>query len=118
MLALDLELVKHGADPFKREPGWSLELARQGHFQWACKRCIQSSRAIKARPWLQTWDGFDPIYAFADQNLKCAGCDRDFSFTAGDQQFWYEEKAWSISNYPKQCLSCRRKKRRREKKTR
>jgi len=112
--AIDRELAERGADPWRRSPGWSIELARQGHFQWACSRCIFEARAIQAQPWLQSWHDLDPYYAFFDRDMRCADCGSAFTFTASEQRFWYEEKQFPLESYPKHCLSCRRKRRARK----
>ena len=112
--AIDRELAERGGDPWRRSPGWSIELARQGHFQWACTRCIFEERAIRARPWLQQWHDLDPHYAYFDRPMRCADCRSEFVFTASEQQFWYEEKQFTLESYPKRCLSCRRRRRARK----
>jgi len=44
----------------------------------------------------------------ADQTIACADCGADFTWTAGEQQF-YREKG--LCHPPKHCPNCRAKKR-------
>ena len=109
LLEIDQEIYRLDADPFKREPGWSLELARQGHLQWACNSCIEDGAAVTAQPWLQNWGDYEPFYAYFDTDQHCASCGKDFVFRADEQRFWYEEKRFNVQSYPKNCLNCRRR---------
>lgn len=40
-----------------------------------------------------------------DKTIKCKDCGKDFTFTAGEQEF-YEQKGF---NAPVRCVSCRNK---------
>lgn len=44
---------------------------------------------------------------FEDKTLTCVDCGEDFTFTAGEQEF-YKEKGFD--NEPKRCKECRDKK--------
>ncbi|MDD3807880.1 MAG: zinc-ribbon domain-containing protein [Candidatus Marinimicrobia bacterium] len=44
---------------------------------------------------------------FKDETLVCADCGQEFTFSAGEQEF-YREKG--LSNAPKRCPDCRRAK--------
>lgn len=44
---------------------------------------------------------------FKDKTIKCIDCGEEFTFTAGEQQF-YQEKGFT--NEPKRCKACRDKK--------
>jgi CxxC-x17-CxxC domain-containing protein len=43
---------------------------------------------------------------FQDRTLKCVDCGTDFTFTAGEQQFYHEK---DFKNEPKRCKSCKTK---------
>lgn len=45
-----------------------------------------------------------------DRVLSCEECDRRFTFTADEQQFYAEK---GFQNDPKRCLTCRRARRER-----
>lgn len=44
---------------------------------------------------------------FEDKTLTCIDCGNDFTFTAGEQEF-YKQKG--LDNEPKRCKDCRDKK--------
>jgi CxxC-x17-CxxC domain-containing protein len=46
--------------------------------------------------------------AFQDQTLKCRDCGADFTWTAGEQEF-YQQKGFT--NAPTRCVECRKQKR-------
>ncbi|MDP9169433.1 MAG: zinc-ribbon domain containing protein [Acidobacteriota bacterium] len=41
---------------------------------------------------------------FQDRALKCADCGAEFTFTAGEQQFYHEK---GFTNEPRRCKSCK-----------
>ena len=41
---------------------------------------------------------------FQDKTLLCADCGREFTFTAGEQEFYHEK---GFENEPKRCRECR-----------
>jgi len=43
--------------------------------------------------------------SFQDKSLKCSDCNQEFTFTAGEQEFFQSK---GFTNEPKRCLSCRR----------
>jgi CxxC-x17-CxxC domain-containing protein len=43
---------------------------------------------------------------FQDRTLTCVDCGTDFTFTAGEQQFYHEK---DFKNEPKRCKSCKTK---------
>lgn len=47
--------------------------------------------------------------AFSDKTLVCRDCGQNFTFTAGEQEF-YESRG--LLNEPSRCTDCRREKRR------
>ena len=44
---------------------------------------------------------------FNDQQLTCADCNRDFTWTASEQEFFHEK---GFTNPPKRCKECRQAK--------
>lgn len=44
---------------------------------------------------------------YNDQQLTCADCNRDFTWTAGEQEFFREK---GFTNPPKRCKECRQAK--------
>ena len=44
---------------------------------------------------------------YNDQQLTCADCKRDFTWTAGEQEFFQEK---GFTNPPKRCKECRQAK--------
>ena len=44
---------------------------------------------------------------YNDQQLTCADCNRDFTWTAGEQEFFHEK---GFTNPPKRCRECRQAK--------
>jgi Probable zinc-ribbon domain len=45
---------------------------------------------------------------YNDQQLTCADCNRDFTWTAGEQEFFNEK---GFTNPPQRCKECRQAKR-------
>ena len=43
--------------------------------------------------------------SFQDKTIQCADCGTDFSFTAGEQEFFQSR---GLTNEPKRCPSCRK----------
>ena len=44
---------------------------------------------------------------YNDQQMTCADCNRDFTWTAGEQEFFREK---GFTNPPKRCKQCRQAK--------
>ena len=44
---------------------------------------------------------------YHDQQLTCADCRQDFTWTAGEQEFFHEK---GFANPPKRCKECRQAK--------
>ena len=44
---------------------------------------------------------------YNDRQLTCADCNRDFTWTAGEQEFFHEK---GFTNPPKRCKECRQAK--------
>jgi hypothetical protein len=47
------------------------------------------------------------IYVAEDKTLKCVDCGADFTFTAGEQEFYASK---GFTNEPKRCPTCRQAK--------
>ena len=43
---------------------------------------------------------------FQDRTIKCVDCGTEFTFTAGEQQFYHEK---DFKNEPKRCKNCKTK---------
>jgi CxxC-x17-CxxC domain-containing protein len=52
---------------------------------------------------------------FTDKTLACLDCGVEFTFTAGEQEFYYNK---GFQNEPKRCPDCRANKKREKKSTR
>ena len=53
-----------------------------------------------------------PRYWYIDAIIPCAKCRREFTFSAEEQQTWYETYRFYVDSFPKQCSDCRRAARR------
>lgn len=108
LLALEDELRRQNADPLCRPVGWSFEAARAGRLQWACNQCLERGRAIRGTPAIQTFCDYEPYFAYFDVELRCEDCEKQFLFSAREQQFWYERLKFWVQSRPKQCRRARR----------
>jgi len=45
--------------------------------------------------------------SYGDKSLKCSDCGTDFTFTAGEQEFFATK---GFTNEPKRCVPCRKAK--------
>ena len=54
-----------------------------------------------------------PRHWYIDAVFECCDCKKDFTFSANEQKFWYEERQFWIDSKPKRCVSCRKNERRR-----
>jgi N-acetylglutamate synthase-like GNAT family acetyltransferase len=43
--------------------------------------------------------------SFEDKSIRCSDCGTDFTFTAGEQEFFQTK---GFTNEPKRCVPCRR----------
>ncbi len=93
------------------EMGWSVTAARNKWLSWACEACIKAGRALEAKPWLQSYGYNSPQFAYLDEVKTCSDCGNEFVFAATEQAFWYETLEFLIYSKPKQCVSCRHKRR-------
>jgi len=49
-----------------------------------------------------------PRYWYIDAKVRCERCGAIFTFSAREQQAWYEEYGFYVDSFPKHCLDCRR----------
>jgi hypothetical protein len=118
LLRAEAEWLATGAFDVRRQPGWSVEAARDGELQWACSHCLRAGRALEGHPALQTWCDYNPYFAFMDAELRCEDCGRSFVFAATEQRYWYETLEFWVQSRPKQCIECRRARRARRREAR
>ena len=112
LLRAEADWLASGAFDSRRPPGWSVEAAQAGDLQWACAHCIRAGRALEGHPALQTWCDFNPYFAYIDAELRCEDCGQAFVFAAAEQRYWYETLKFWVQSRPKQCITCRRARRR------
>ena len=84
---------------------------RRGEIHWACDDCLKAGRALKGDPSAQVFCLHAPYLAYYDVELSCSDCRQIFTFSAGEQRFWYEELRFVLHSVPKQCAPCRRRRR-------
>jgi hypothetical protein len=102
---------KHSSEFTKESLNWYIQKANETRFKCACDVCLASGNAIAAKPWLQVYGLSYPYYAYYDVKYTCEDCATTFTFSAKEQQYWYETLKFIIDSRPKQCLACRRKRR-------
>jgi Probable zinc-ribbon domain len=110
-LRIELQLQTHQPVWVNLEVGWSVNAARNGWLSWACDACLKAGRALEAKPWLQTYGYNSPKFAYLDETKTCSDCGNEFVFAATEQAYWYEVLEFLIYSNPKQCVSCRHKRR-------
>jgi hypothetical protein len=111
LIACEDELRSSGADPWKRDPLWTLESAKSGQLQWACDQCISQGKAFRAHPERQNFCDHLPYLAYFDTFIRCRDCASDFLFSSSEQRHWYEELRFLVQSRPIRCLDCRRRRR-------
>lgn len=52
-----------------------------------------------------------PKYFYIDEDHRCIECGIEFTFSASEQKFWYEDLKFNFYSKPIRCSDCRRKKR-------
>jgi hypothetical protein len=52
-----------------------------------------------------------PKYFYVDEDRACVQCGREFTFSADEQRYWYEERKFPFDSVPVRCLTCRRRRR-------
>ena len=110
-LRIELQMQTHKPVWANLELGWSVTAARNKWLSWACEACIKAGRALEAKPWLQNHGCFLMKFAYVDEVKTCSDCGNEFVFAATEQLYWYETLEFLIYSEPKQCVSCRHKRR-------
>jgi Probable zinc-ribbon domain len=110
-LRIELQMRTQAAVWSNLTVGWSITAARNKWLSWACEACIKAGRALEAKPWLQSYGYNSPQFAYLDETKTCSDCGNEFVFAATEQAFWYETLEFLIYSKPKQCVSCRHKRR-------
>jgi hypothetical protein len=49
-----------------------------------------------------------PRHWYVDAVFTCCGCGEEFTFSAEEQRFWYEDKKFYVDAFPKRCIQCRK----------
>lgn len=94
-----------GLLPIKRE------YLERGIYQWACDNCLATGKAIKADWKEQVYCDHNPYLAYFDIQKECSDCHNSYIFEKKEQLFWYEVLKFWVQSEPKQCPSCRKKRR-------
>ena len=81
---------------------------------WACMNCERNKRAVFPDYSKQNYGLGGPILFYITKEMSCDTCKTNFTFTAEDQRFWYEDLYFNYDSYPKNCLSCRKETRRKK----
>jgi len=76
---------------------------------WACNNCVITEKAIVAKIEKQIPNFSGPAMMYLDLMYTCNYCDNMISFTAKEQQYWYEELNLQIETKAKRCVDCRQK---------
>ncbi len=107
------EIVKKGCAPWhwRGDAKVVIELANRKELQWACNACLKSKRAISALPSKQNFMDGNPFFAYFDMRKTCQQCGNTFTFSAEEQQFWYETLKFLVFSNPITCPACRRENR-------
>ena len=90
---------------------YSINTFNSENFQWACDSCLVLKKAIVANPTKQTYCDYKPYLAYFDKEIECQSCGVQFTFKKEEQLFWYEKLGFWVQSRPKNCIECRRIKR-------
>jgi hypothetical protein len=93
---------------------WMKWLEERPRENWACDACIKQGKAIVAEPKRQRTGMAMPYAAYIDRQFQCSDCAADFLFAAAEQQHWFETLGFLVFVHPKQCVTCRQKRRQRK----
>lgn len=52
-----------------------------------------------------------PRHWCVDATFICRDCAEEFTFTASEQRFWYEDRQFWIDSLPTRCIACRKEQR-------
>lgn len=94
--------------------GWNtydiIEEARTRNFNdWACLSCEAEGKAIVPDYTKQNYGYGGPILMYIEKDLNCETCRKEFTFSAKEQKFWYEDLHFNYCAFPKNCAPCRKK---------
>jgi len=98
-----------------KDQKWPLEASNNRKVQWYCKDCLQNQNIHIANWEKQELYGYlcfkwMPILYYQSKIKNCKMCHQDFTFSAAEQQTWYEEyRIYTDITAPKMCYSCRKK---------
>jgi hypothetical protein len=76
------------------------------HFFYGALR-LDYQKASRARTERQNCS-ICPRYWYLDALFRCERCGADFTFSAAEQQTWYEDYGFWVDSLPKCCLACRK----------
>ena len=67
---------------------------------------IDYSTAVRANTERQNYS-VCPRHWYIDVDLRCERCSRHFTWTAAEQQVWFEDYGFWIDSQPRDCRKCR-----------
>jgi hypothetical protein len=88
-----------------------LACATPANWFWACDECVREGRGLVADATDVTCSMGLPFAGYVDRPFVCEDCGTDAIFSAREQKHWFEELRFLIWVYPKQCVTCRAKRR-------
>lgn len=89
-----------------------LAIAGNDRWFWACDGCLAERIAIPADVTVQHLGMGTPFAAYVDRPFRCEDCGKQTVFGAREQRHWFETLRFLIWVHPKQCVACRRERRR------
>lgn len=114
ILALTVDYADHGCEDvgmniFGSDYGIFGEKDPRGmssHHFFGMKR-IDYSTAVRADVSKQNYS-ICPRHWYIDVTITCQECSDEFTFSASEQRFWYEEMHFWVDSRPIRCASCRK----------
>ena len=85
---------------------------------WACDNCIKNKVVLLGDSNEQRFCASPPYFIYQDDTRTCRNCKKKFTFTKGEQKFWYETLKFWVQSEAVNCKICRRVKRQRKDKVR
>jgi len=76
---------------------------------WGCRSCEADGKAVFPDYSKQNYGYGGPILMYIEKDLNCETCRKEFTFTAKEQNFWYEDLHFNYCAFPKNCAPCRKK---------
>lgn len=95
------------AHPTGFPAGWHEARAREPGFRWACRQCIDAGTAVIAEPAHQLVGLHGPALAYFPVVRACRQCGDEFTFSALEQQGFYESRRRSLESLEQRCQRCR-----------